>query len=81
MGGIPMKQKSCCFFFSGYYTVAAASELLKRHHVRNRIVKAPIRIKDRCQFAVMVSEEDVEMSKYILEREKVRVSGMEYIAE
>lgn len=76
-----MKKKSCCFFFSGYYTVAAASEILKRYHIRNRIIKAPLQVKHSCQFAVLVSEADIEMAKYVFEREKVYVTGLEYMAE
>lgn len=78
MGGIPLEKKSCYFFFSGYYTVATASELLKKYHIRNRIVKAPVQAKNSCQFAVLVFGEEVEMAKFIFERENVFVSGMVY---
>lgn len=63
-----MNNTQCYFIFSGYCKVAAASELLCVNNIPNRIVKAPIYLKNSCNFAVVVRAEDEDISHYLLER-------------
>ena len=48
------------FFFQGYYFVAAASELLDEYRIPNRIVKAPVKLKNSCSFAVVTETADAD---------------------
>lgn len=64
---------SCYFFFHGYYFVAAASELLDKHHISNRIVKAPVKLNNGCAFAVMTRTADADESSRIFEQNGVTV--------
>lgn len=79
MGGIPLNYEKCYFFFSGYYAVAAASEALEKYHINNRIVRAPVFMKNSCNFALLVNSVDADMSSYVLERENIRINKKEYV--
>ena len=68
-----MKEDQCYLFFSGYYVVAASAEILRRHDVESRIVRAPVSMRGGCNFALLVDGEDVELVRYLLEREKIRI--------
>lgn len=74
-----MDRRKCFYFFNGYYAVAAASDALSRYHITNRIVKAPVTIKNSCSFAVMIKSADSEMASYVLERESIAVKRMEHM--
>lgn len=56
------------FFFQGYYFVAAASELLDGYLIPNRIVKAPVKLKNSCSFAVVTETADADECCGIFER-------------
>lgn len=60
--------------FTGYHSVAYASDILTRYHIDNRIVKAPVTKNNSCAFAVLIDENDKEMSVYLLERANIKVS-------
>ena len=55
------------FFFQGYY-FAAASELLDGYLIPNRIVKAPVKLKNSCSFAVVTETADADECRGIFER-------------
>ncbi|MDO4545185.1 MAG: DUF3343 domain-containing protein [Bacillota bacterium] len=67
-----MNRKGTYFFFSGYCMVAAASEVLSRYHISNRIVKAPVSLSGSCNFALLVDQEEEDISCYMLERENLK---------
>ena len=56
------------FFFQGYYFVAAASELLDGYRIPNRIVQAPVKLKNSCSFAVVTETADADECRGIFER-------------
>lgn len=66
-----MESKKCYLFFSGYYSVAYSSELLRLGGIENRIVKAPVYMRNSCSFALMVNEADIEKSSLLLEQNGV----------
>lgn len=61
------------FFFQGYYFVAAASELLDGYHIPNRIVKAPVKLKNSCSFAVVTETADADECCGIFERHGIEI--------
>jgi len=69
----------CYLFFSGYYIVNAAADVLTRFHVENRVVRAPVAMRNSCSFAVLVRGCDAEMACYILKRESITVLKKEYV--
>lgn len=71
----------CYFFFAGYHTVAASADLLNRYHIANRIVKAPIRLRNSCSFAVVTDTVDEDLVVYVLERENIPIKRIEYAVQ
>ena len=74
-----MEKTKCYFLFSGYCAVATASDILQRHHIENRIVKAPIYLKGGCSFAVLVDYGYADISTRILEQEKMKIERRELV--
>jgi len=62
-------------FFTGYHSVAAASDVLNRYNIANRIVRAPVGMRNSCSFAVLIDKSEEEMSRYLLNLEKVIVKS------
>ena len=81
MGGIPLNNKKCYLFFSGYYVVSTASQLLARYQVSNRIVRAPVYLRDSCNFAVLIDAEDEQRSLALLEKAKIALEQKAYTAK
>lgn len=67
-----MDDDKAYLLFSGYYSVAAASDALSRYHIGNRIVKAPVRMKESCSFAVLIDKTDEKMARQVLDRENIK---------
>lgn len=61
--------------FTGYHSVAAASDVLSRYNIANRIVRAPVGMKNSCSFAVLIDKSEEEMSRYLLNMEKINVNS------
>ncbi len=76
-----MNDRRCYFFFAGYHTVATAADVLARYHIASRIVKAPIRLRNSCSFAVVADEYDKDMAVYVLERENIPIRRIEYAVQ
>lgn len=76
-----MNDRRCYFFFAGYHTVAAAADVLTRYHIASRIVKAPIRLRNSCSFAVVTDAVDEKMTIYVLERENIPIRRIEYAVQ
>lgn len=53
---------------------AKAAEVLERDHIRCRIVKSPVILRNGCSFAVKVSDKDADISRYMIERSGIRIS-------
>ena len=68
-----MKDDKCYLFFNCYHSVAFASDALTRFRIDNRIVKAPIDLKGSCSFAVIISEDDLDMSRMVLKNMRMDV--------
>lgn len=71
MGGIPVTENKCYLFFSGYHSVAAASDMLNRYNIDNRIVKAPVNMRNSCSFAVYINKSDVQICEMIIGKENM----------
>ncbi len=58
-----MSGKNCYLFFSGYYAAVKVSQILTGHQIDNRVVRAPVHMRNSCNFAVLidVAEEDRTM--------------------
>lgn len=78
MGGIPLNNNNCYLFFAGYYLVSAASQILCRYNINNRIVRAPVALRNSCSFALLINEIDEEESCYLLENEKINIEEKIY---
>lgn len=68
-----MTDNKCYLFFTGYHSVATASDMLSRYNIDNRIVKAPVSMRNSCSFAVYIDKSDVQMCEMILGREKMNM--------
>ena len=68
-----MSDTKCYLYFEGYYAAASASDRLTVYQIRNRIVKAPIRMRGSCSFAVMVDKRDADMCYMVLDGCKMKV--------
>ena len=49
-----MNKKYCYFIFEGYTKAVSASEILKINEIKNKIVKAPVQMRNCCSFAVVI---------------------------
>ena len=58
-----MSGKNCYLFFSGYYAAGKVAQILTGHQIDNRVVRAPVHMRNSCNFAVLidVAEEDRTM--------------------
>ncbi|MEE0773035.1 MAG: putative Se/S carrier-like protein [Anaerovoracaceae bacterium] len=70
-----MNSDKVYLFFTGYHSVAAASDVLNRYNIANRIVRAPVGMRNSCSFAVLIDKSEEEMSRYLLNLEKVIVKS------
>lgn len=76
-----MDNRNCYLFFAGYYAVSAASQVLCRYQINNRIVRAPVYLRDSCNFALLVDGADEEKCCELLERERIRIEKKAYTAK
>lgn len=74
-----MNYSKCYLFFSGYYMVNAAADVLTKFHIENRVVRAPVAMRNSCSFAVLVAVQDAETACCILKRECIRILKKEYV--
>ena len=70
-----MNSDKVYLFFTGYHSVAAASDVLNRYTIANRLVRAPVGMRNSCSFAVLIDKSEEEMSRYLLNLEKVIVKS------
>ena len=70
-----MAKRYCYFFFSGYYVTAKAADILEIHRIDCRIVKSPVILRNGCSFALRVAAEDGDISRYMIERAGLNISG------
>ena len=45
-----MSGKNCYLFFSGYYAAVKVSQILTGHQIDNRVVRAPVHMRNSSQF-------------------------------
>ena len=76
-----MNNQKCYLFFSGYYVVSTASQLLAENQVTNRIVRAPVYMRDSCNFAVLIDAEDEQRSLALLAKAKIALEKKAYTAK
>lgn len=78
MGGLPLNNRNCYLFFNGYYAVSVASQILCRYGINNRIVRAPVYLRDSCNFALLIDGADEQSCRELLETEKIYIEKKAY---
>ncbi len=76
-----MDNRNCYLFFAGYYAVSAASQILCGYQIENRIVRAPVHLRDSCNFALLIDGADEERCCRLLEKQKVYIEKKAYTAK
>lgn len=68
-----MEEEKTYLLFRGYHAVAASSDLLNRYNIDNRIVRAPINLKQSCSFALLIDKVDEEMAVYLINNNGIQL--------